>query len=338
MSYSLRPLIVGVMIMSVTVFRTGLAAEPETTPKRPSRPVWSPRFSPDGTKLATAHGDWEQATGGEVRIWDATSGKPLFVLPTEHGVRSVAWSPKGDIIAAGTYGKAVHFFDPQAGTELGQMPLEANVEGVLFSPDEQRLITSFNSGSIIVWKLPQATPLHNFHLAHKGGVWGLAQSLDGKRLASAGADGYVRIYDLENLKVLHELKHPAATNGVAFTPDGTKLVSGCHDALIRVFDVASGVEEHQLAGHEARGVTELQFSSNGNLLASAGMDLTVRIWGADDLGQWKLTETLKAHDKFAFGVAISPQDDLLASAGWDGQIHVRDLATRKEKWSHLWAK
>jgi WD40 repeat protein len=317
---------------------SGLFAAESAAPKRPARMVWFPRFSPDGTKLATAHGNWDQMASGEVRVWEAATGKELFVLPTEYGVRSVAWFPKGKAIAAGTYGKSVYFFDAETGKEIGKMPLDANVEVVLISPDETRLITSFNSGSIIVWDLAKGTPIHNFHVVHKGGVWGLAQSKDGKLLASAGEDDYVRVFDLEKLKLLHEIKHPADTNGVTFTPDGTKLLTGCGDSIIRVFDVASGKEEGQLMGHEGGSVTDLQLSSDGKLLASAGMDRTVRLWDVSDLAKPVLKETLKGHENFVFGAAISPKDDLIASAAWDDQIHVWDLGTLKEKWSWKWKK
>jgi WD40 repeat protein len=85
-------------------------------------------------------------------------------------------------------------------------------------------------------------------------------------------------------------------------------------------------------------VTDLQFSSDDKLLASSGMDLTVRLWDVSDWSKPVLIEVLKEHDKFVFGVAISPKNDLLASAGWDDQIHVWDLKTLQEKWHWKWKK
>lgn len=305
-------------------------APPESLPVRLS---WFPRFSPDGTKLATAHGDWDQKNAGEARIWEAATGKELFVLPTERGVRSVAWSPSGKILAAGTYGLALYFFNTQTGEEIAKMPLEGHVEVVLFSPDERRFITSFNGGSIIVWELESGRAVHNFHLAHKGGVWGLAQSRDGKRLASAGQDAHVRIYDLERFEILHAIKHPEGTNGLAFTADGTRLLTGCEDGKIRVYDVAAGKLERQLSGHDGGSITDLQFSSDGKLLASAGIDRTIRLWDTTDIERPMLKHTFPAHESFAFGVAISPDDKLLASAGWDDQIHVWTIENLKEQWT-----
>ena len=63
--------------------------------KKTVRLVWFPRFSPDGKWLASAHGSWDQKEAGEVRLWNAETGKNTFVLEHPRGVRSVAWSPKG---------------------------------------------------------------------------------------------------------------------------------------------------------------------------------------------------------------------------------------------------
>ena len=42
---------------------------------------------------------------------------------------------------------------------------------------------------------------------------------------------------------------------------------------------------------------------------------------------------LMGHSGLAFGVAISPDDRLLVSAGWDEQIKMWDLETGKEVWA-----
>src|SRR5262245_31896161 len=63
------------------------------------RLIWFPRFSPDSKWLITAHGSWDGKEGGEVRVWDAASGKPKFVIPVPHGIRTVGWAPKGKFFA-----------------------------------------------------------------------------------------------------------------------------------------------------------------------------------------------------------------------------------------------
>jgi WD40 repeat protein len=298
------------------------------------RLVWFPRFSPDGKLLAAAHGSWDQKEGGEVRLWNVETGKNTFVLKDPRGVRSVAWSPKGDFLVTGSYAGIVRFYDPRTGQIMGNdFKFGASVEGVRITPDGKRLVTTHGNGNVRVSELPSRKGLHFFEGAHKGGIWGMAVSPDGKLLATGGKDTFVRVFDLESYKLLHEIKHPGETNGVLFTADSRQLLTGCTDATIRVFDVASGQEQAQLMGHDRGSITDMQFSSDGKLLASAGIDGTVRLWDSSDLTKATLKETLMGHSNLVFGVAISPDDRWLASAGWDDKVILWDLQTGKERWS-----
>ena len=164
------------------------------------------------------------------------------------------------------------------------------------------------------------------------GVTGVAFSHDGKLLAAAYGDGYVRLWSLATRQAVGAL--PADTgrgggvNAVAFSPDGTLLASADADGTIRIWNPVTGQAVGVLLADTGRGggVNAVAFSPDGTLLASADADGTIRIWNPVT-GQPAGAALHAGIGSAVHGVAFSPDGNLLASADADGTIRIWNPVT-----------
>lgn len=76
-------------------------------------------------------------------------------------------------------------------------------------------------------------------------------------------------------------------------------------------------QQNRLDGHQAS-IVAASFSSNGQQLATAGVDQTINLWNREGA----LLASLEGHTSTISNVKFSPNGDLLASAGDDGTIRV----------------
>lgn len=162
---------------------------------------------------------------------------------------------------------------------------------------------------------------------HKGTVWNVAFSTDGKQVASCSGDGTVKIWDASSGEEKLTLKgHTDTVWSVAFSSAGGLIGTGSHDRTAKVWDASSGRETLTLRGHTGE-VIGVAFSPDGRRIATTSDDRTVKLWDASS-GQETLT--FRGHSATVYSVAYSPDGNRIASSSGDGIVIVWDAITGQE--------
>jgi hypothetical protein len=169
-----------------------------------------------------------------------------------------------------------------------------------------------------------AEPL-NVLSANAGAVWSVAFEPAGQSLAMAVEDGAVRIWDLSTANVTSTID---AHHGVAwsskFWNKGDLLVTSGDDGLVKVWDLTRG-EPLRVFEH-TNGVRGLALARDGTLYTGSRIGI-LRTWSLD--AESPLVEAQQPGAIYC--VAISPDEETLATAGSDKIIRLWNAKTLTQK-------
>jgi WD40 repeat protein len=277
-------------------------------------PLSAIAVAPDGRTLAAS-------AGFEIFLCDLpalTRRAPSF----RHAgpVSALAWSPDGTRLSTGSYDRGARVWN--AADAAGVLALDANpgfVYGVALA--EAALAAGGQDGHLRLFALDGE--LRADVAAHAAACTAVALSPDGKMLATAGADGTVRLFYPETGEpqaVLTDI--PGIELRLAWFADGRRLAVAAAD--VRVIDVASASVAAPI-GRPSAPVTALAVSPDGKTIAAGLADRTIALYPTDGAP----AQFLHGHAGRVTAVAFAPDGSELASASADETgVQLWDPVTR----------
>jgi len=165
---------------------------------------------------------------------------------------------------------------------------------------------------------------------HAGIIHALAYSPTGDRLASAGADSFVRVWDTQTGEQIGFLTgHSGEIRSVAWNSTGARLLTASTDKTARIWDMQGDTPTNIVFPHEAN-VLSAVWSHDNRFILTTCEDSLVRIW---DVASQQIVRELAGHTKLIYSAAWSPDDSRIVSASWDHTARIWNLEDESQSLS-----
>ena len=231
--------------------------------------VLSVHWSPDGTKVVSASGDYT------LRIWDATTGRQAMLLRVRFPSYCASWSPDGTRIVSGSIDNTIRVWN----AETGHMILllrghESDVTCVAWSLDSTKVVSGSFDQTVRIWSADTGASLHVLR-GHRFIVWSIAWCPDGSRIVSCSEDHTMRIWNAHTGESVHVI--PFRYGVPDWSPDGSRLATVSADETMSIWDTRTWVKTHTWRGITGN-PSSVAWSPDGTKIVSTSNTRMVRVW------------------------------------------------------------
>ena len=277
------------------------------------------RFPPNNQQLVTSSDD------GVIRVWSLMTPPPRqsAALTAEAvELELLAGQPIAVTALADKTIRIINLNDDTAGVSIPPLPLAPRSLAV--SPNNAWFVCGGDQGQAVIVNLADGT-MRGLVSGHVGEVTDIAIHADAMRLATAGADGTVRLWQLPQPEI-PVAGHSGPTRGVVTAPEGQWVATISDDKVTRIID-ANGTSLRQLANHE-QPLRSIAVRDDGAVLATGDAGGDVWLWNpADGSAQGFVA----AHPGGVIAIAFSADRSQLITTGADQKIKAWKLPLPPKK-------
>ncbi|MGJ3251164.1 MAG: eIF2A-related protein [Elainellaceae cyanobacterium] len=259
-----------------------------------------------------------------INFSNSNLSKSVFTK-TFASVASVAFSPRGDLLATGNANYEIHLWHARSGRQLATCKGHTNrIWSVAFHPQADLLASGSSDCTVRLWDF-SGQCLATLQ-GHTGRIWDIAFSVDGQWLLSASSDTTIQVWNLNTNQVSMTLDgHSAGVRTVAISADGKRIASGGDDQCMRLWDAQTS--ECLQVNAQSGVVRDLAFAPPSlphQYLARASENGTTQLW---DTQTGQPIRQFSTQPDQVWTLAFSPDGRAIATAGQQGAITFWDVQT-----------
>jgi WD40 repeat protein/energy-coupling factor transporter ATP-binding protein EcfA2 len=285
--------------------------------------------------LITHKGDdniYSAGSDGKIIKWTSIKGTwqpdELIKKRSDYQVYSMDIDPEETRLAAAgiNYSDAlnnyIELYDLRNMTKAPKklMGFVQSIEDVHFTPNGKGLFARDNGGRSI--KYSDFDKVTEVIKGEK--INSIDLSFDGKKIAGAGNDGTLYIWDVaNNYSVTKVSLGKTPLRAITWHPSDNMLIVGDDHGLLRI--IKNGIVVRTLTGHKGP-IEQIKYNHTATFFASASKDKTVRLWNVNKLTIPPIE--LRDHLDWVWALTFSPDDEQIMVGIHSSQQQVRTSAEK----------
>jgi WD40 repeat protein len=313
---------------------TGKRERPKVTvglPPANVQPVRALAVCPDKSAIAVGRGN-------QIHIYDPNSGAHMRSLidpdlkvngdQEVHAahialVDSLAYSPDGKFLVSGSFQEIAIWAMPSGEFVKRIGGFAHAVVALAFAPDGKIFATAggapTDAGEIKVFEVDSWKEITDIKNGHSDTVYGICFGPEGKMLASASADKFIKVWEIPSGKLVKSFEgHTHHVLDIGWMADGKLLASAGADNTVKIWDFEKGEQVRTINAH-GKQVTRLTFIGKKNEILTCGGDGTVKKFNATNGGN---IGNFGGATDFVYAIGASPDGQIIAAGGQDGVVRV----------------
>jgi len=257
--------------------------------------VYTVEKGPNG-QFFSAGGD------GMIVLWDLNSGdQGRLIAKVSASVYALHYDEVEDLLIVGQNYEGIHLVNVNQKTVVGS--LKTGSPAIFdIKKSGSKIIIACGGGLVKIIDSKDLMTIKDLQFSEESARC-ITISEELGHFAIGYSDHKIRVFDLESLELLHELK--GSTNSiftVQYSPENAVLLSGGRDAKLRIWDTRNNYAMVETINAHMYALNHLAFSPNANYFVTCSMDKSIKVW---DAGSFKLLKVIDKSRHAGHGTSVN---------------------------------